>query len=74
MDDYLWTGSKVFKSKVIQSISMQLNVGSTVSCAFEYVGINIEKNLHGDLTMDQVDYITSLSIVPVFNNPGLHFF
>ena len=55
VDDFLWAGSKAFESKVIQSISTQFKVGSTASCAFKYIGINIEKNLHDDLTMDQVD-------------------
>ena len=68
VDDFLWAGSRAFESKVIQSISAQFKVGLTASCAFKYIGINIEKNLHGDLTMDQVDYTNSLSVVPVSNN------
>ena len=64
VDDFLWVGTDSFKKRIIDKLSDMFTIGSKVSRAFKYIGLNIEsKNDHS--TLDQIDYCQALRPVPI---------
>ena len=65
VDDFLWAGSKLFKSQVVDKLNHLFLIGSTASKAFKYVGLNIAVASDGCTTVDQFEYIQTIEPVTV---------
>ena len=65
VDDFLWAGTKEFKSTIIDKLSQMFLIGSCASKAFKYIGLNIEEGSDGSTFVDQFDYGRTLRSVDV---------
>ncbi|KAG0710632.1 Retrovirus-related Pol polyprotein from transposon RE1 [Chionoecetes opilio] len=65
VDDFLWTGTPDFKKHVMDPLSQVFLIGSTESKAFKYVGLNIVSYEDGSITLDQLQYASTLTPVPI---------
>ena len=65
VDDFLWAGTSRFKEQVIDNLCQTFLIGSTESKAFKYVGLNIISNKDGSKTLDQFQYVSTLTPVAI---------
>ena len=65
VNDFLWAGTKEFKSTIIDKLSRMFLIGSCASKAFKYIGLNIEEGSDGSTLVDQFDYAKTLRKVEV---------
>lgn len=63
VDDFLWAGTHDFEQQVINRLHQIFLVGSWESKTFKYVGLNVESNADGSITLDQAQYAASLKPV-----------
>ena len=59
VDDFLWVGTEEFKRAVVDKLTDMFVIGSKVSKAFKYIGLNIEAK-ENFTTVDQIDYLHML--------------
>ena len=64
VDDLLWSGSKCFKSNIIEMIRTVFQIREENSSAFTYVGIEIFQDLKG-IYLCQKKYITELEEIVI---------
>lgn len=65
VDDFLWAGTPDFKKQVIDPLSQVFLIGSSESKAFKYVGLNILSYKDGSITLDQLQYASTLTPVTI---------
>ena len=64
VDDFLWAGSDLFISKVINPIKQTFKISKESTAAFKYVGVDLEQNKE-NISVHQYHYIDSLKPIEV---------
>ena len=67
VDDFLWSGTKVFRQTVIDKVTSTFQSGKQDEGNFQYVGLDI-KHLEERIVLDKKPYIESLDYIKI--NPG----
>ena len=64
VDDFLWVGTPLFKSRIIDQIGKAFQVGNFSTGIFKYIGLNI---CSGDkeITVDQIHYGSSMNLIAI---------
>ena len=62
VDDFLWTGSKMIKSMVIDQVTQKFRCGKDMDNTFRYIGLNIEQN-ENEIHLQQHEYTEELKQV-----------
>ena len=65
VDDFLWAGTDVFKTSIVDKLGEMFQIGSRASKAFKYIGLNIDENEVGATLVDQFDYAQTLKPIEV---------
>ena len=66
VDDFLWVGTHLFETKIVERISGLFNIGTYESGTFKYVGLNILSGVEKQqITVDQLHYASSLKNIPL---------
>ena len=60
VDDFLWAGTDRFERQIINELKDRLQVGSTDSGQFKYIGLNLTTTGDGNITVDQHQYCATL--------------
>ena len=62
VDDFIWCDNKTFKETVIRSIRDNMNVGTSFSSCFKYLGLEIQQELDA-VTLSQNDYASGIQFL-----------
>lgn len=65
VDDLFWAGGEVFREQVIDRLSEVFVMGSSETKAFKYLGLNIESQDDGSITLDQNSYAATLTPINI---------
>ena len=64
VDDFLWSGSREFKEKVVLKLQSIFKISKMEEEAFKYLGINLTQ-VDGELLLEQKQYVNSINALPV---------
>lgn len=67
VDDFLFAGTDLFNKCVIKPISVKYKVGKRVAQNFRYVGLNIQQQKDGSISIDQEEYGSELKEIRLEN-------
>lgn len=65
VDDFLWAGDKSFEDGIIKKLSDMFLIGSSEYRSFKYVGLNVVTSNLGCISVDQLQYISSLAAISI---------
>ena len=70
VDDFIYSGTKVFKETVINRLIHVYKVGKIEENSFKYIGIQISNN-NGTILVDQTCYVSNLEEIPISKERAL---
>ena len=62
VDDVLWAGNEDF-TEIIEQLKKVFQFGNEQSDTFKYIGIELQRNDNGNITLRQDDYIEKLDVI-----------
>ena len=65
VDDFCWSGTELFKKKVIDVITEKFHISQEESLVFKYVGIHLSQQRDGSITIHQHDYISDIQLIDI---------
>ena len=67
VDDIAYGSTPVFCDNVLNTLQQTFDIGTFNSTAFKYVGISITQNTDFSISINQINYINTIQIIPISN-------
>ena len=65
VDDMIWGGTEYFKNNAINNLKSKFKFGSEETDAFVYIAIGLSQNSDYSISIEQINYTTSISEIPL---------